>query len=277
MKTKSFKTMAGALALASAGWLASTSMQAQPMYDRIHVNLPYTITLQNKTLQPGDYTIQQLPSTGGSSRVLLFYTNDGMKFETSAMTIPALDINTARDTKLVLNHVGDSYYISKIWVQGKDYGYELPVPDSIRERQREGMTETTVAATYTPSSTTDMTTTTASTSTTTAQSNNTADTTNQPVTTPATTDTAQNTQPVTQQPATTTTTDTSASANANNSADRAMADQTPTTPAPSTTASDNTTSSANRSSMPNTAAGWLTMLLSGSALSGAGLMLRRKR
>ena len=40
-------------------------MWAQPMYDRIHVNLPYTVTMQNKTLQPGDYTIQQLPSNAG--------------------------------------------------------------------------------------------------------------------------------------------------------------------------------------------------------------------
>ena len=30
-------------------------------------------------------------------------------------------------------------------------------------------------------------------------------------------------------------------------------------------------------SMPNTSAGWLMMLLSGGALSGAGLSLRRKR
>src|SRR5436305_9898012 len=117
----SSRITAGAMALTFAVWLTPNSIQAQPMYDRIHVNLPYTITMQNKTLQPGDYTIQQLPSTGGSSRVLLFYTNDGMKFETSAMTIPALYPNTARDTKLVLNHVGDDYYISKIWLQGKDY------------------------------------------------------------------------------------------------------------------------------------------------------------
>src|SRR5207247_724736 len=62
------------------------------------------------------------------------------------MTIPALDINTARDTKLVLNHVGDDYYINKIWVQGKDYGYELPAPKGLKSRENEKVTVTTVAA-----------------------------------------------------------------------------------------------------------------------------------
>jgi LPXTG-motif cell wall-anchored protein len=46
--------------------------------------------------------------------------------------------------------------------------------------------------------------------------------------------------------------------------------------APATTGNTNDNSSANRS-MPNTSAGWLMMLLSGGALSGAGFSLRRKR
>jgi LPXTG-motif cell wall-anchored protein len=36
------------------------------------------------------------------------------------------------------------------------------------------------------------------------------------------------------------------------------------------------TNSANRE-MPNTSAGWVMMLLGGGTLSGAGMMLRRKR
>jgi hypothetical protein len=264
------------MTLACAGWLAVVTLRAQPMYDRIHVNLPYTVTLQNNTLQPGDYTIQQLPSASGDSRILLFYTKDGMKFETSAMTIPTLDPDTPRDTKVVLSHVGDDYYISKIWVQGKDYGYELPIPNAIKSRQNERTTESTVSATYQPSSNTDMTTTQATTTTSTttaapatetappapANSNNTADTSNRPIaeTTPAPAAVpapveAAPSQPLTPAPA------------ADNSADRAMPDQAPSA----------TTSAADRTSMPATAAGWLTMLLSGGTLSGAGLMLRRKR
>jgi len=269
MRLKSYAATAGAAAVALGIWLAPGTIIGQPLYDRIKVDLPYKIVLGDKTLEPGDYTIQQLPGNGGASRVLLFYTNNGMKFETSALTIPALDPNTARDTKLVLGHVGDDYYINKIWVQGKDYGYELPIPKSLKDRQNERMTETTVAAQYQPSADT--------TATTNAQNTNQA---------PTNTDTATSTRttPQTTPPPVTSQTDTSLSANNNttpspqappqatpapaptpapdNSADRAMADQTPTSSAPA---------------MPHTAANWLMMLLGGGTLSGAGMLLNRKR
>jgi len=267
MKTKSFATTMSAAALALAMWITPATVKGQPLYDRVHVNLPYKIMLGDKTLQPGDYTIQQLPDNGGGSRVLLFYTNDGMKFETSAMTIPALDINTARDTKVILNHVGEDYYINKIWVQGKDYGYELPMPKGLKDRQNERMTETTVAAQYQPAADTTKTET-AQTTTPPAEQNATPPpVTEQTETRPAQETTAQNnadTHPA-ENPVTTPAT-TPADTNANaNTADRAMTDQTAadTTPAPTR--------------MPNTAANWLMMLLSGGTLSGAGLMLRRKR
>src|SRR5436305_13190769 len=104
MKTKSFAALAGTATMGLMMFLMPIS--GQPMYDRIHVNLPYKIMLGEKTLEPGDYTIQRLPDNGGA-RVLLFYTDNGMKFETSAMTIPTLDPDTARQTKVVLDHVGD--------------------------------------------------------------------------------------------------------------------------------------------------------------------------
>ena len=274
MRTKSFATTAGAMALAFAMWITHGLLQGQAMYDRINVSLPYTVTVGDKTLQPGDYTIQQLPSNGGGSRVLLIYTDNGMKFETSAMTIPALDINTARETRLILNHVGDDYYINKSWVQGKDYGYELPIPERMKSRQKEQVAETTVPARYQSTADTetvkvDVNSTSEKAPTETAQNTEPAA---QPVTQPETekpaekaveteTETAKNTdQPVTQP-----VTEPAAPAVSDNSADRAVTDeQAPaSTPAPA--------------EMPKTAAGWLTMLLSGGALSGAGLMLRRKR
>jgi LPXTG-motif cell wall-anchored protein len=223
-----------------------------------------------------------LPSNGGTP-VLLIYSDSGMKFETSALPIPALDTNTARETKLILNQVGSDYYINKIWVQGKDYGYELPIPASMKSRQNEKVAETTVPA----------------------RSQSTVDTETVQVATDSNADKAQDTTPATANTVATTATETAiltekpstepdkpstdkplietarldepaaqaaaqpkaepvAPASSDNSADRAMTDQTPaSTPAPA--------------ELPKTAAGWLTLLLGGGALSGAGLMLRRKR
>jgi hypothetical protein len=278
------KTSAGAAALAFAIWLTPGVAQG-PMYDRLHVELPYKITLGDKVLQPGDYTIQQLPSTG-SSRVLLFYTDNGLKFETSAMTIPALDINTPSDTKVILNHVGDDYYINKIWVQGKDYGYELPIPNSLKERQKEA-TQTTVAGRYEP------------TSDTAAPTSNTN--TNTAVTAPAATSETTSTATVatTTQPTTSTVspatspaapTDRNANANNANSFNSQSAQNTTPTPAPTMAGSANRSADSTAADqapastpapaptrMPSTAANWLLMLLGGGTLSGAGMMFRRRQ
>lgn len=293
MKTKSIAAAAGAAVLAVGVWMTPAALRGQPLYDRLHVELPYKITLGEKVLQPGEYTIQRLPDTG-NSRILLFYTNNGMKFETSAMTIPALDQNTARDTKVILNRVGDDFYISKIWVQGKDYGYELPVPKSLKDREKES-TETTVAATYQPTQSTTMTATAPTTNatntntpptntdtTTASTTNTTSAATATEITSPSTAQTvppAQST-PVTSQtqpPPTTTNTAPTTSATTSTevaqttqpstpstgTADRSMNPPAPATPAPA--------------EMPATAANWVMMLLGGGTLSGAGMMLRRKR
>lgn len=254
MRIGTFAIAAGVMALGLATWMTPGKAQG-PMYDRVNVTLPYSVTIGERTLQPGDYVIQQLRDAGGGSRVLLIYSDNGMKFETSAMTIPALDLRTPEDTKVVLHHFGPDYYFDKVWIQGKNYGYEFPLPDSVKSRERERAEPIAVAATY--QSTTEPS---ATTNTTTAQAT-TAPTT-PAATTPETT-TAQATPAPTTVPAT-------------QPADTTrMTAQAQTTPAPATVPST-MTDSADRS-MPDTSAGWLMMLLSGGALSGAGLVIRRKR
>lgn len=230
MNAKSFLVAAYALVLALAVFPAAAPAQG-PLYDKVVVNLPYTVTIGEHTLQPGPYVIRQMDSPGGASRVLLIYSDNGMKFETSAMTIPALENKTPEDTKLVLHHFGPDYYFDKIWIQGKDYGYEFPLPDSVKARERERMAPMTVAATYqsVPAETQ-----TAEAAPAPAPAPPPAE----PAPAPAP-EVAQNTPPP--EPA-------------------------PVAPAPAP--------EANR--MPETAANWLLMLLSGGVLSGAGLALRRR-
>jgi hypothetical protein len=147
MPSKSILRTAGALVLGLAVIPAVAHAQARE-FDKVLVNLPYTVTVGNHVLQPGPYVIRQVESPGGASRVLLFHSNDGRQFETSALTIPALDTLTADDTKVVLHHFGPDYYFDKIWVQGKNYGYEFPLPDAVKARMREQMAPVTLAATY---------------------------------------------------------------------------------------------------------------------------------
>jgi len=283
MKIGTFAIAAGVLALGLATWMTPGKAQG-PLYDRVNVNLPYSVTIGERTLQPGDYVIQQLRDMGGGSRVLLIYSDNGMKFETSAMTIPTLDQTTPEDTKVVLHHFGPDYYFDKVWIQGKNYGYEFPLPDSVKSREKERAEPVSVAATYqsTSQSTTDTTNTATTTTQTTTAATNTQTTTaatNNQTTTPAAT------QPTTADQSATTQSTTAQAATTPSTMQPATTPSTPaTTTAPMTAQSTTAPStmmqsdanSANRE-MPNTSAGWVMMMLSGGMLSGAGLMLRRKR
>jgi len=260
MKTRNYINLTGALTLGIA-MLAAPRAQAQPMDDRVIVDMPYTTTVGHKTLQPGEYVIQRLPSASGS-RVLLIYSDKGMKFETSTMTIPALDINTARDTKVILTKIGDDYYYNKIWVQGKQYGYEIPLPREARHRRDELMARVTVPART--SSTTD--TSTITTTTQTAEADNPQVVAEAPVVeappviAEERVEVAQTNEPVVAANAVPVQEEVAAAPEElPNSANREM-DQNP---APA--------------ELPKTAAGWLALMLSGSGLLGAGMMLRRKQ
>jgi hypothetical protein len=248
MKDRSFTFAVSGLVLGLAALVAPSAIQAQPMWDRVDVNLPYSVTIGDKTLQPGNYVIQQLDSATGGSQVLLIYGDNGMKFETSALTIPALQNRTQPDTRVILHHIGNDYYFDKVWVQGKDYGYEFPLPNSVKQREKEAMQPVVVTANA------------SSVPAATAQAAATQPATTQPATT----------QPATTQPATTT------------QASTPVQTTQPATTAASTVQEQTTT--ANRSAepeptpaMPHTDAGWLMMLLGGGALSGLGASLRRKR
>jgi len=252
--------MRNAAALFVAGCAAwVTTASAQPLYDRVNVNLPYPVTIGQKTLPPGDYTFQQLPSSSGDSRVVLVYSDGGMKFQTSALSIPALDPNTARDTKLVLDQVGNDYYLDKIWVQGKDYGYEFPLPSNVKSRQKE-LQQSTLAARNTPSSSTET-----SASTTTEQNTEPATS----ATSSSATESAQQTTPPPVE---------QSNPQPMQSATPPAQQAEPSTPTSEQGSADRAADNTNdTNAMPHSSAGWLLTLLSGGTLSGAGLMLRRRR
>jgi hypothetical protein len=252
MKTMTIKTFTfGAIALAMLGMLAAPNqIEAQPSNDRVDVNLPYSVTIGDKILQPGNYTIQELDSTAGKSPVLLIYGDNGMKFETSAMTISALENRTQSDTRVILHHIGNDYYFDKIWIQGKDYGYEFVLPNNVRQRENEASQPVSVTAS--------------------ASSVSAAPAPPAPGPQPASAaepTPAAEPAPATAQPETP----------PDNTANREATEPAPApapTPAPELTPSP---ASDEAPAMPHTDAGWLMMLLSGGTLTVVGASLRRKR
>jgi len=115
---------------------AAGAMAQGPMYDQVMVNLPYSVTLNNKTLPAGAYTIEE-DRTAAKDYILHIFGDNGMKLEATVQTIPALKNQTPEDTQLVLDHFGNNYYFDKMWIQGKDYGYQFLEPESLRSRRKE--------------------------------------------------------------------------------------------------------------------------------------------
>lgn len=260
MKLGTLSMAAGLLSVGLAGYVAPGFAQG-PMWDVVKVNLPYSVTVGDKTLEPGEYTIKQNHDSGGGARILLIYSENGMKFQTSAMTIPALDPNTPRDTTVVLNQLDNDYYMSKMWIQGKDYGYEFPVPDKFRQRQKESIARS-MPATYSSTKAEADTTVAVNKTDDVEKSNIDKSTLDQtPATVIAQTETPKIDEQV-QTPA---------------------QPVTPVNPPVSSTPTYTDANSANREAdstndhMPATASGWLMMVLGGGSLSGLGLALRRKR
>jgi len=205
-------------------------------------------------LQAGDYEIRQHESAAGGSRILHFYTDKGMKLETTAMAIPALDNKTPEETKLVLDHIGSDYYLNKIWVQGKDYGYEFPIPESVRLREKE-RSSSSVVARYEPATSSTSSTETSATTTERTEKTEVAEAAPapapEPAPAPAVVEAAPAPAPVPVEEA-----------------------QAPA-PAP---APERVEMAADRgNAMPHTAGNWMNLLLGGGLLSSAGLALRRFR
>jgi hypothetical protein len=134
-------------ALYFAGFGPTIGHAQGPMSDRANVKLPYTVTLGDTTIPPGEYSIRELPSNT-KQRVLLIYSENGKsKYTAHALTIPTLTNDTPDTTKLTLHHYGNDYYFFKLWISGKNYGYEFINPEKVQSRQQETVA---MRATYTP-------------------------------------------------------------------------------------------------------------------------------
>jgi hypothetical protein len=115
--------------------VCALSFSAQPaaaqMVDIITVKLPYAATVGNITLPAGEYTIRDLKEDGSSPvlEIRSVKTNG-----VSAMVVPTRTPGASATvrTQVVLRHEGNHYQVDKIWLQGRDFGYELP-PASPRE------------------------------------------------------------------------------------------------------------------------------------------------
>lgn len=262
------------------GLLLAIGATAQsPIEDRLTVRFDNPVMVGSQRLEAGEYTVRQL-SSASNARVLEFASDNGTKLQATATAIPALRNNTAAETSVMLEPNGADMVVRKIWIGGKNYGYEFPAGTGAITEARNQRDAINVAAQY--------------------QAAAPQDTTNQSASASGSgqSTTTQTDQTATQQPASpqsSSSTSSSSTTSDTGTAQSTTTDQQSGTTAPSGTAAqsgtmNNDQNTADRSSgatgtgtqsnsdsttMPATASNWSELVLLGFLLAGAGLALMK--
>ena len=107
--------------------LATVSAYGQTVL--VKANIPFNFSVTGATLPAGAYTIQSLTSDG---RVLSVRDSD-MKALEMILATRCESLNHAKQTKLVFHRYGDRYFLTQIWVAGRNSGHQIP--KSLRETE----------------------------------------------------------------------------------------------------------------------------------------------
>lgn len=109
----------------------------QTASDRFDISLSHPVTIGKKVLQPGNYSLKPVNFAGGDAPALsisLVGPSHAMNFETTAMIVPTLENFdfVQPETRVFLRRIGRRYYFARIWVKGRQYGYDFPLPKGVK-------------------------------------------------------------------------------------------------------------------------------------------------
>jgi hypothetical protein len=95
------------------------------MSNMVTVTLPHGAMVGTVTLPAGEYTIRDLTDDGSSASVLQIRSASGKTVVAEAMRISEPDNKRAERTEVILQRESGKYQMDKVWLQGRDYGYQL--------------------------------------------------------------------------------------------------------------------------------------------------------
>jgi len=110
MKKQLFALLLGLL-------LTTASAYAQTI--NVKADVPFKFVVAGRTLPKGEYTIRTLHGTDHALSII----GDGQK-PSIFLAHSCLSLKSVQ-TKLVFNRYGDRYFLSEIWTEGNDAGYQL--------------------------------------------------------------------------------------------------------------------------------------------------------
>jgi hypothetical protein len=115
---------------------AGANLDAQSAKEMIVVTTSDDMMVGKTLLPKGEY---QIINVSPVSPVLQFFSNDRLRYEANALpsVVHVQGTVYAKDTALVLEKIGDRYYLREIWVRGRDTGLEIQLPERAKRLKRE--------------------------------------------------------------------------------------------------------------------------------------------
>ena|ERR1700736_6694182 len=97
--------------------LATVSANAQSIY--VKANIPFNFVVTGATLPAGTYSIRSMSLDG---RALSISAPD-VKVQSMVLALPCKRLEPSTRTKLLFHRYGDQYFLTEIWVAGRQEGH----------------------------------------------------------------------------------------------------------------------------------------------------------
>ncbi len=112
----------------------------------MYADVPFEFTAGKGTLPAGKYVVYpQLTSFGGQAAV----RSEDRTAQVIVMTVPKQAARIPEEGKLIFNRYGEKYFLSELWLPGREVGQTLPKSRTEREIAKGGA-PVQVAVLFTP-------------------------------------------------------------------------------------------------------------------------------
>jgi hypothetical protein len=108
--------------LIGASLLSASAAQAQQY--RVKADVPFDFVIGNQAHKAGRYDIEKLNPTGDS----LMVNSASESKITIVNAAPCSEATWAKTTKLVFHRSGGTYFLYRVWIEGRQYGSQFPTP-----------------------------------------------------------------------------------------------------------------------------------------------------
>jgi hypothetical protein len=110
------------------------TLYAQGLTDGILVRLPSEVVVNDKRIPAGEYEFRK---KSGANDVISIFNRDELMYETNVIPISIQKKDVVEDPKIVIQKVGNDFYLTQVWIQPDRLGYEVPLPERVRALKKE--------------------------------------------------------------------------------------------------------------------------------------------